>query len=497
MNVSYIIQAQNEEVTVGRVIAEIKKTNPYEIIVVVNGSTDKTSDIVRSLGCTLLYYKEPLGINVGKAIGAFYAKGDILIFLDGDIVIPSKDLLRLSQSIKDGHDIALNDLTWVLKRVKKLDPTSVAKITLNLFLQRGELGMNALGAIPNALSRRAVKKIGWWNVIDPPLAQTIGILHHLSISAPASPNVISTNKIRPQHRTVAKNSPYAKSTSRIIGDHLQAIHYLIQEKGVRGGYPDNGLRSLPKIDERIKREKNAKRSAVVSLTLQTNELSKLLDTLKKASVDEIIVVGTIDKQMRSSLQEKVTKVVSISQDCRSCASRAVGAMHCSGEAILFVDGHQQLGLTDILPFYEAVENRVDVAVHNENERLKDRYPLNAKMIVQNFLNIAVKKPRLQSHSLVSVPHALHRRVIEKIGAESLMIPPLAYLKAILENVSIRAVQLKLKQQMDSLAIFFGDHIEAIHYYLQTTNERGRFTDGGKNREILEEIKKWGFKNESI
>lgn len=497
MNVSYIIQAQNEADTIGRIIAEIQKTDPFEIIVVVNGSTDKTSDIVRSLKCTLIQYKEALGINIGKAIGAFYAKGDVLVFLDGDIIIPSKDLLRLSQSIKDGHDMALNDLTWVLKRVKNLDATSVAKITLNLFLQKGELGMNALGAIPNAFSRSAIEQIGWWNVTDPPLAQTIGILQHLSISAPASPNVISTNKIRPQHRTVAKNSPYAKSTSRIIGDHLQAIHYLIGQKGVRGGYADNGLRSLPQRDEQIKFEEKVKRSAVVSLISQTNELSSLLETLKKASVDEIIVVGTINEQMRVTLEEKAVKAVSIPQGCRPYTSRAVGAMHCSGEAVLFVDSDQMLALTDILPFYKVIENKVDVVILNENERLKERYPLNARVIVRSFLNIAIKKPRLQSHSLISVPHALHRRAIEKIGAESLMIPPLAYLKANLHNASIQAVQLELKQRTDSLAVFLGDHIEAIHYYLQTTNERGGFTDGEKKRKILEDIKKWGLENESI
>ena len=53
---------------------------PFEIIVVVNGSSDTTKEIAEGAGCRVVYYEEALGINIGRAIGAKKAKGDILLF---------------------------------------------------------------------------------------------------------------------------------------------------------------------------------------------------------------------------------------------------------------------------------------------------------------------------------------------------------------------------------------------------------------------------------
>jgi hypothetical protein len=85
---SVIIPAQNELRTIGKVIAELKYLEPWEIIVIVNGSTDRTGEAVRLCGATTITYAEPLGTDVGRAIGAYAATGDILLFVDGDFVIP-------------------------------------------------------------------------------------------------------------------------------------------------------------------------------------------------------------------------------------------------------------------------------------------------------------------------------------------------------------------------------------------------------------------------
>src|SRR4051812_22509781 len=103
----------NEEETLESVIKELKKLNPFEIIVIVNGSTDNTKQIAESLECKVIEYKHPLGHDIGRAVGAYFATGDILLFLDGDIVIPYKELIPLITAIEEGHDIALNDLTSI------------------------------------------------------------------------------------------------------------------------------------------------------------------------------------------------------------------------------------------------------------------------------------------------------------------------------------------------------------------------------------------------
>ncbi|MDK8210708.1 glycosyltransferase, partial [Bacillus subtilis] len=81
--VSVIIPACNEADSLLPVIKEVQKMKPFEIIVVVNGSSDTTKEIAEDAGCRVIYYEEALGINIGRAIGAKKAKGDILLFLDG------------------------------------------------------------------------------------------------------------------------------------------------------------------------------------------------------------------------------------------------------------------------------------------------------------------------------------------------------------------------------------------------------------------------------
>ncbi|MCF2132550.1 glycosyltransferase, partial [Strepomyces sp. STD 3.1] len=84
MKLSIIIPACDEGDTIANVIKEAKGLNPFEIIVVANGSTDNTEEIARSLNCRVISFEEKLGIDVGRAVGAKEAKGDILLFLDGD-----------------------------------------------------------------------------------------------------------------------------------------------------------------------------------------------------------------------------------------------------------------------------------------------------------------------------------------------------------------------------------------------------------------------------
>lgn len=54
----------------------------------------------------------------------------------------------------------------------------------------------------------------------------------------ASVDVIHTNKVRPVHTGTSPGSPYPKATSRIMGDHLRALQYVIEIYGKRGGFSE-------------------------------------------------------------------------------------------------------------------------------------------------------------------------------------------------------------------------------------------------------------------
>lgn len=85
MKVSVIIPAYNESESIGAVVSKIKDLYPeFGIVVVDDGSKDKTAEVAHSAGATV--YSHPYNIGNGAAIktGIRMASGDIFVFMDGD-----------------------------------------------------------------------------------------------------------------------------------------------------------------------------------------------------------------------------------------------------------------------------------------------------------------------------------------------------------------------------------------------------------------------------
>ncbi len=86
---SFIIPARNEEKDIARCIQSINATSTihdYEIIVVDNGSTDKTALIAENAGSIVLH-KEKCFVGAVRNVGAKNASGKILCFVDADCTI--------------------------------------------------------------------------------------------------------------------------------------------------------------------------------------------------------------------------------------------------------------------------------------------------------------------------------------------------------------------------------------------------------------------------
>ena len=84
--VSVIIPVYNREKFLAEAIDSVlaQTYRPIEIIVIDDGSTDKSGEIARSYAETKYIYQDNQGVSVARNIGVDAAQGEFLAFLDSD-----------------------------------------------------------------------------------------------------------------------------------------------------------------------------------------------------------------------------------------------------------------------------------------------------------------------------------------------------------------------------------------------------------------------------
>jgi hyaluronan synthase len=130
--VSVIVPSKNEEDVIGRTVNSILASDypqdKIEIVVVNDGSTDKTADVVRSINSprvTLLDFKVNRGKRWAFASGVDASKNEIVICIDSDTLADEQAIKLLVQPFIDkevvsvcGHGKAANENTNILTKLQ-------------------------------------------------------------------------------------------------------------------------------------------------------------------------------------------------------------------------------------------------------------------------------------------------------------------------------------------------------------------------------------------
>ena len=108
------IPAYNEEKTLDPVLKEIKsvmdQTNyRYKILVVDDGSSDKTSDVARKAGAVVIKKEHSglLGTFKREMQECIRLEADIIVHTDADGQYNAKDVPKLIKKIEEGYDLVL------------------------------------------------------------------------------------------------------------------------------------------------------------------------------------------------------------------------------------------------------------------------------------------------------------------------------------------------------------------------------------------------------
>jgi glycosyltransferase involved in cell wall biosynthesis len=104
--ISFIIPAHNEEFLIGETLAVLRASaeslgGPFEIIVAADACTDRTAQLAREQGATVVAVDKRQIAAVRNA-GAKVAKGDVFVFVDADTQVKPATLQAAMRALDEG-----------------------------------------------------------------------------------------------------------------------------------------------------------------------------------------------------------------------------------------------------------------------------------------------------------------------------------------------------------------------------------------------------------
>ncbi len=131
-HLSVVVPAYNEEDRLPRSLLRLHEyyeaqDYTYEVTVVSDGSTDRTSEIVRDFAAQhprfgLLEYRSNRGKGYAVRTGMLKAEGELVLFCDADLATPQEETEKLLAHIRDGADVAIGSRPLRESKLEKHQP---------------------------------------------------------------------------------------------------------------------------------------------------------------------------------------------------------------------------------------------------------------------------------------------------------------------------------------------------------------------------------------
>jgi len=111
--ISVVFPVYNEEYNVAELHRRLKEVlvtlgEPYEIIAVDDGSSDRTREVLETLRpVTIVALTRNYGQNAALDAGIHHARGDIIITIDSDLQNPPEEISKLWHLLQKGYDVVI------------------------------------------------------------------------------------------------------------------------------------------------------------------------------------------------------------------------------------------------------------------------------------------------------------------------------------------------------------------------------------------------------
>lgn len=146
-----IIPAYNEEKRIGKVLQRMPDFID-EIIVVDDGSEDRTSEVARELGAEVIRLEQNQGKGRAMSEGIKKANGDIIVFIDADGQHKPEEIIKLVEPILNGEaDFVIGSRLIkaqgerpLIRKISNFITTSLIRLKLGINVRDTQSGFRAI-----------------------------------------------------------------------------------------------------------------------------------------------------------------------------------------------------------------------------------------------------------------------------------------------------------------------------------------------------------------
>ncbi|SHE97248.1 Glycosyl transferase family 2 [Desulfofundulus australicus DSM 11792] len=119
---SVVIPAYNEETRLPGALGAVMEYlagREHEIVVVDDGSSDRTAEIAEKFGCRVVRHPRNLGKGAAVKTGVIASRGELVLVTDADLAAPVTELSKLKDALERGADIAIGSRDVPGARVRR------------------------------------------------------------------------------------------------------------------------------------------------------------------------------------------------------------------------------------------------------------------------------------------------------------------------------------------------------------------------------------------
>ncbi len=213
MDLSIVIPLLNEEDNIPPLYQSLKDVLDgmdieYEIIIIDDGSTDRSYEILQGLAekdksLKVIRFRRNFGQTAGLAAGFDEADGDVVITMDADLQNDPKDIPKLLDKINEGYDLVAG---WRYDRqdaeISRKLPSRIANALIS---KTTDVKLHDYGCTLKAFRKEVVKNINLYGELHrfiPAIASWMGVKiaevkvnHHARIHGESKYNISRTPRV--------------------------------------------------------------------------------------------------------------------------------------------------------------------------------------------------------------------------------------------------------------------------------------------------------------